>query len=75
MWQVVKRPGQDRGLFMQTDVFVNNAMHAPLNDAKATFNRYPAGPKALFRYRHAELFCQIFEVLVYLVRFHGTTLG
>ena len=71
--QFKKRLCQDRCLFMQGDIFIDNAVHFAFDQAKAAFHGYTAGAEVLLGDPYIELFRQIFQFLVDLFRFHGTT--
>lgn len=54
--QFKKRLGQDRGFVMQGDIFIDNAVHFPLDQARAAFHGYTAGTEALLGDRYPEFF-------------------
>ena len=41
---------------MQGDIFIDDAVHFPFDEAESAFHRYPAGTEALFGNRNTEFF-------------------
>ena len=66
--------GENADLFMKVDIFIDNAVHFPLDHAKPALHRETGYAEILLGDRDIQFFSQILQLLINLFGSHGVAL-